>query len=175
MNIHFLPDNRGQKVLHVEAAWSDVSADYEDILSGHAKVPIPGFRSGMMPRGVIEQRLQKQIVDDLSQRAARRLARKALGESGVEAAGRVEISDIECGKGQPFRFTVRFWPRPAIELPDLCSFALSGDDPVQAGPGDDGGSKDGEPGTSAENRIRRMLKQIARQEGSEVAGADGER
>ncbi len=175
MNVRFLPDNRGRKVLHVEAAWSDVSADYEDILSGHAKVPIPGFRSGMMPRGVIEQRLQRQIVDDFSQRAAKRLTREVLRKTGMEAAGRVEISNIECGKGQPFRFTVRFWPRPAIELPDLCSCALSGDDPVRAGFGDEGDNKGSDPSNAAEDRIRLMLKQITRQEGSEVSGADGER
>ena len=133
MNVDFLPDDKGRKVFKIEAAWSDVSADYEDILSGHAKV-IPGFRSGMVLRGAIEQRLQKQIVDDLSQRAAQRLAKEALRESGVEAAGRFEISDVECGKGQPFRFTVRFWTRPEIDLPDLCSFALSedGQDPLDA-------------------------------------------
>ncbi len=195
MNRNFLPDEKGRKVLRIEAAWSDVSGDYEDILSGRAKV-IPGYRSGMVLRGVIEQRLQKQIADELSQRAAQRLTREALRKTGMEAAGRVEISDIECGKGQPFRFTVRFWPRPEIELPDLCSFALTEDDPdlrdagpqqrleqagfavpdepMQAGLGEDGGKKS-DPSSAAGNRVRLMLKQISRQEGSEVSGADGER
>src|SRR5512143_949517 len=197
MNVNFLPDDRGRKVLRIEASWCDVSADYEEILSGYARVPVPGFRFGMVPRGVIEQRLQKQIVNDLSQRAAQRLAREALRESGVQAAGRIEVSDIQCGKGQPFRFTVRFWSRPEIKLPDLSSFALSADgvaprdaesqqlmdqrnfavpdNPVQAGPGDDDDGKHSDPSNAAENRIRLLLKQIARQEGSEVSGADGER
>ena len=108
LKITQLDDEKGRKVLQVKAGWNQIAADYDDIVSEYADIHMPGFRPGKVPRRVIEQRLQKQIIDDLSHRAAQRLGREALRETGEECAGPMEIGDIDCGKGKPFQFTVRY-------------------------------------------------------------------
>ena len=202
MKIKQLDDDGGRKVLQVEADWAELATDYDDIVSGYAKVPIPGFRPGKVPRSVIEQRLQKQILDDLSHRAAQRLGREALFETGAESLGPIEIVDIEGGKGKPFQFTVRFWPMPEIELPDLGSLVVQedGSDPrdqishrllemvrftvpdelVRAELESDGSSivtHEHAEWKAATDRVRLMLilKKIAGKEGIEVTEADVER
>ncbi len=201
MKITPLDDENGCRRLAVEADWSAIAADYDDIIAAYSRVQIPGFRSGKVPRSVIEQRLQKQILKDLSRQAALRLGRDAVRESGVESLGAIEISGIECARGTRFRFTARFRPVPEIEVPDLGSLTVRDEssDPkdrisrrllelirfdvpaeaVQAELGNDGGTADSSSAAwkAAQDRVRLILilKKIARQEGIEVDEADVER
>jgi FKBP-type peptidyl-prolyl cis-trans isomerase (trigger factor) len=202
MRITHGDDDNGKKTLSVEADWAELATDYDDIVSEYANVPIPGFRLGKVPRSVIEQRLQKQILDDLSHRAAQRLGREAVRETGAESLGPTEIGDIEGGKGKPFQFTARFWPMPEIALPDLGLLVVQedGSDPrdmishrllemvsftvpdelVRAELELDGSSiftHENAEWKAAEDRVRLMLilKRIAGKEGIEVTEADVER
>jgi len=201
MKIKRLDNEGGRKVLQAEAPWSELAADYDDIVSECTKVRMPGFRSGKVPRSVIEQRLQKQIIHDLSHRAAQRLGKEALREAGAESLGPIEIGDIACGKGKPFQFTARFWPMPEFELPELGSFAVRDDDSdprdrishrllemvsfnvpdelvkEELGAGDSDKSSGSAAWKAATDRVRLMLilKRIAKQEGIEVTKADVER
>jgi FKBP-type peptidyl-prolyl cis-trans isomerase (trigger factor) len=196
-----LDDDGEKEILHVEADWSELAADYDDIVSAYAHVQIPGFRPGKIPRSVIEQRLQNQILDDLAHRAAHRLGRGALRETAAEPLGPLEIGDIECEKGKPFRFTARFWPMPDIALPDPGSLAAQDDsidlrdqishrllelvhftvpdDVVRAELGDDDrdAGRDSGAWNAACDRVRLMiiLNRLAGQEGIEVSEADVER
>ena len=199
MKITPLDDDKGRKVLQIEADWSELAADYDDIVAGYAKVRVPGFRPGKVPRTVIEQRFRKEIIDDLSQRAAERLGREAIREAGLETLGPVEAVDIECEKGKPFRFNARYHPMPKIDLPDLHSLKInsSGADPLdqislrllelvsfdipEVMLKDElalDGIEKGAPGSTewkaARDRIKLMLilKQIAQQEGIEVDETD---
>jgi FKBP-type peptidyl-prolyl cis-trans isomerase (trigger factor) len=198
MKITRLDDDAGRKVLQAEADWTELVADYDDIVSAYAQVQIPGFRPGKVPRSVIEQRLQKRILDDLAKRAAHRLGRDALREAGTEPLGPLEIVDIECAKGKPFRFTARFWPMPDIALPDLGSLDVrdDGTDPrdrisqrllelvkftvpdnvVRAELGDDDRDAGSAAWSAACDRVRLMiiLKRLAGQEGIEISEADVE-
>ncbi len=197
MKITQLPDDGERRVLQVEADWGVLAADYEDVVSAYSRVEIPGFRPGRVPRSVVEQRLQKEIIDDLSQRAAHRLGREALRESGSESLGPVEVGAIECAKGKAFRFVARFWPMPVFGLPDLNSLVIEkdGSDPRDQishmllemvtfdVPGDavlaemdEDDEKDSEAWKSAADRVRLMLilKKIAVREGIEVSEADVE-
>ena len=56
----------GYHRLKVEAEWSELAADYDDVVAMYAKAFVPGFRPGKVPRSVIEKRFQKEIFDDLS-------------------------------------------------------------------------------------------------------------
>ncbi len=191
----------GYHRMRVEAAWEEIAVDYDDIVSEYEKARLPGFRPGKVPRNVIEQRFQKQILDDLSHRAAQRLGRETLRDAGMEPMGPIEIADIDCGKGKPFRFIARFWPTPEIELPDLESLTIGDDvlDPrdvishrllemmnfavpdelVRAELGDDesDSGKESIVWKAANDRVRLMLilKRIAAKEGIEVSEADVER
>jgi FKBP-type peptidyl-prolyl cis-trans isomerase (trigger factor) len=189
----------GYHRLKVEAEWAEVTAEYDDVVAGYAKAPVPGFRPGKVPRSVIEKRFQREIIDDLSYRVAQRLGREAVRESGIEVLGPAEAEDIECTRGGVFRAQLRFYPMPKIQLPDLSSLKIND---ANADPRDqislkllelvpfdipDGlvkdelaldGSEDNAPGSlawkAAQDQIKLMLilKQIARKEGIEVDDTD---
>lgn len=189
----------GYHRLNVEADWSELAADYDDIVAGYAKVRVPGFRPGKVPRTVIEKRFQREIIDELSRRSSQRLGRQAVREAGIEALGPVEAEEIECVRDQIFRAKLRFHPMPKIDLPDISRLITDdgGTDPrdqislrlldlvsfdIPDGLVKDELALDGidsdEPGSAewkaARDRIKLMLilKQIARQEGIEVDDAD---
>jgi len=196
-----IDSEEGYHRMRVETAWEEIAADYDDIVSVYAKVHIPGFRPGKVPQSMIEQRLQKQILDDLSHRAAQRLSKEALRDAGVEPMGPIEIGDIECVKGKPFRFIARIWPMPEIELPDLESLTMGDDisDPrdvishrllemmnfavpdelvrAELGADESDSGKESIPWKAATDRVRLMLilKRIATKEGIEVSEASVER
>jgi FKBP-type peptidyl-prolyl cis-trans isomerase (trigger factor) len=199
MNWKRINSDNGDVRLDVQAEWSELAADYDDIVMEHATVAIPGFRAGKAPRGLIEKRFRREIVDQLSRRAAQRLGREAVVEAGIEVLGSAEAEEIECAKDQPFRASLRFHPMPAFDLPELDSL-LDGD--ADADPRDrislrlleqvvfdvpdalvqdelaSGDVPDCGPGsdewTAASDRVRLMviLKKIAAQEGVEVDDVD---
>jgi FKBP-type peptidyl-prolyl cis-trans isomerase (trigger factor) len=119
MKVKHIDDDGGRRVLRIEADWSEIADDYEDIIVAYKKIRVPGFRPGKVPRTVIEKRFQKEIMDDLSQRASQRLSRQAVREAGIEVLGPAEAEELECVKDRPFRASVRFQPMPRIDLPDL--------------------------------------------------------
>jgi len=191
--------NNGYHRINVEAEWSELSDDYDRIVAEYAKARVPGFRPGKVPRKIIENRFQKEIFDDLSQRAAQRIGGEALREVGIEALGNVEAEEIECSKGRVFKAMLRFHLLPEINLPDINSLNIDdgGIDPrdqislrllefvsfdipeklVKDELALDG-LGDAEPGSpeckAAGERIKLMLilKKIARQEGIEIDDAD---
>lgn len=124
MRITPLEDNNGRKTLSVEADWSELVPDYEDIVAGYSKVRLSGFRPGRVPRAVIEKRFRREIKDDLAHRCVQRLGRDAVREAGIEALGPVEGETIECEKDKPFRFQIRFQPMPEVALPDINSLKI---------------------------------------------------
>jgi FKBP-type peptidyl-prolyl cis-trans isomerase (trigger factor) len=192
-------NNDGYHRLNVEADWSELSDDYDSIVAEYAKIPVVGFRPGKVPRNITEKRFQKEIIEDLSRRAAQRMGREAIREDGIEVLGQVEAEEIECAKGQAFRARLRCHPLPKIDLPDintlindnggvdprdqislrlleLVSFDIP--DMLVKDELDLDGVGDAAPRSAewraATDRIRLMLilKQIARQEGIEVDEAD---
>ena len=126
MKITPLDDNKGDGYhrLQVEAEWTELSADYADVVAMYAKVNVPGFRPGKVPRSVIEKRFQREIMDDLSYRAAQRLGREAVLEAGIDVLGSAEAEKIECERDKAFCAQLRFYLMPKIELPDIKSLKI---------------------------------------------------
>jgi FKBP-type peptidyl-prolyl cis-trans isomerase (trigger factor) len=189
----------GYNRLQVEVDWSELAGDYADMVNTHARIKLPGFRTGKVPRSVIEQRFQTEICSALSHRAAQRFGLQAVREAGIKVLGPLEAEEAECVKSRPFRALLRFWPMPKINLPDLGALGGSGtgvdlrdhislrllelvsfDLPEQLIQAelDRDDTDGGEPGTAgwqaASDRLRLMLilKQIAQQEGISVDAAD---
>lgn len=185
--------------ISIRADWSELSDDYDRIATKYAKVPAPGFRSGKVPKNVIEMRFQKEIIDELSRISVQRFGREAIEESGIEVLGNVEAEEIECVKGRTFRAKLRFHLMPEINLPDISNLKVDDGDAdfcdqislrllelvsfdVPEWLVRDELSLDGIGESALEsaqwkatsNRIKLMLilKQIARQEGIEVDEAD---
>lgn len=138
-----LEDENGYRRLQVEAPWPELAADYGDLVAQYARLPLPGFRVGKAPRGVVEQRFRAAILEDLANRTAQRLGREALREAGVEALGSVEAAEVACEKDRPFRAVVRYLPMPEFRLPPLAGLAGVDD------------------GTDPRDRISRRLLELA--------------
>ena len=189
----------GYRRLKVEVDWSELAAEYDDIVDRYAKVRVPGFRPGKIPRSVVAQRFQKEINDDLSYSAVQRYGLQAVREAGFEVLGPTEAEEIKCAKGSVYSAMLRFYPMPKIDLPDLGSLGTDDDaldlrdhislrllelvsfdlpDRLVKDELALDGIDSGEPGCvewqAASERIRLMLilKQVARQEGIEVDEAD---
>lgn len=119
MKITQLDDDGWRKVLRVEAPWSEIAADYQDVVTRYARARLPGFRPGKAPQAVVEQRFRKEILADLSVLITERFGRKTLPESGFETLGSLEASEIDCHTGKPFSAKIRYLPMPQFRLPDL--------------------------------------------------------
>jgi len=192
-------NNEAYHSISVEADWSELSDDYDRIVTKYAKVPAPGFRSGKVPKNIIEMRFQKEIIDELSRISAQRFGREAVQESGVKVLGHVEAEEIECAKGRTFRAKLRFHLMPKIDLPDIGSLGVDDRDAdfrdqislrllesvnfdvpevlVRDELSLDGigeSAPESAQWKAASDRIKLMLilKQVARQEGIEVDEAD---
>jgi FKBP-type peptidyl-prolyl cis-trans isomerase (trigger factor) len=188
----------GYHRLRVEVDWSEIAADYNDVVNEYARISVPGFRPGKTPRSVVEQRFQKEINATLIRRAAERFGLEAAHEADIKILGPAEAEEVDCVKGRRFRAVFRFYGMPQIDLPDLGALgaAPAGSDPrdhislrllelvkfnipeklIAEELGRERGNSDpGSPGwQAASDRIRLMLilKQIARQEGISVEAAD---
>lgn len=123
-----LEDEDGYRRIQVEAPWEEIAEEYRDLVARYAaSARLPGFRPGKTPRWVVEQRFHREIVADLSARAAQRLGSDAAREAGIEALGPLEATAIECDKGQPFRATVRYLPLPEFRVPEPAELATPDD------------------------------------------------
>lgn len=142
MRITHEDDDGERKTLRIEAPWSDIAADYQDLVARYARVRIPGFRPGKVPRPVIEHRFRKEILADLSALITERLAREATREGGIGALGPLEVTEIECDTGKPFCARIRYLPMPEFQLPDLA------------------GLKTEDNGADARDRISRRLLEL---------------
>lgn len=200
MNWEMVELEDGCRQMRVEAPWEEIAPDYHDILEDFRGMAVPGFRPGKAPRPVLEQRFRREISERLIGSVAQRLCRLALGEAGLEAAGPVEVSEVEWERGENFRFTARVVPLPQFELPNYRSWGpeVTGaadpqgelslqllekvDFPVPAElvrrelafDGDSEAELESEAWEAASRRVRLMLilKRLAREEGLEVE--DGE-
>lgn len=197
-----LEDEDGYRRIQVEAPWEEIAEEYRDLVARYAaSARLPGFRPGKTPRGVVEQRFHREIVADLSARAAQRLGADAAREAGIEALGPLEATGIGCAKGQPFRAQVRYLPLPEFRVPEPAELATpdDGTDPrdlisrrlldlvpfelpaavvreelERDGSGESAAGSDAWRAAADRVRLMIILRRIARQEGIEVDERDVE-
>lgn len=83
-----------------------------------AKVNVPGFRKGRVPRQIFEAKfgiesLYQDAIDIILPEAYR----EALVQTGIEPIDRPEVTDIEdFAKGQPFKFKAKVLVKPEVQL-----------------------------------------------------------
>ncbi len=82
-----------------------------------AKVNIPGFRKGKVPRKVLEMRLGKTaLLDEAFELLATPAYMKALEEQDLEPVTRPEIEVVTFEEDKPLVFKATFVVKPVIEL-----------------------------------------------------------
>ena len=124
MQIELTNSAEEQMTLTVTATWSEVAADYEDVLTGYSKLAVPGFRPGKAPRTTVEKHFRDAVCSAFVARCGRRLARQALQERDIRAAGQMDLTESEFHPQQPFRFTGVFIAVPKLELPEYRAVPL---------------------------------------------------
>jgi FKBP-type peptidyl-prolyl cis-trans isomerase (trigger factor) len=124
---HELTDAQdGRKALRIITEWSEVAADYDDLLAEYSELSLPGFRPGRAPRGVLEQRFRQKLRDDLAARCGRRLIQQALRDMNLKAAGPAELIEIALEPRRELSFTAEFVPLPTLDLPDYAAAPVAG-------------------------------------------------
>jgi len=111
---------KNQGVLTVEVAADRVDAALEKAFKKVvAKVNVPGFRKGKVPRAMFEKRfgvesLYQDAIDILLPEAYM----EAVQETGIEPVDRPEVDVQEIAKGQPMKFTAKVLVKPEVQLGD---------------------------------------------------------
>lgn len=117
---------KNQGVLTVEVAADRVDAALDKAFKKvAAKVNVPGFRKGKVPRAMFEKRfgvesLYQDALDILLPEAYM----EAVQEAGIEPIDRPEVDVQEMGKGQALKFTAKVQVKPEVTLGDYKGLEL---------------------------------------------------
>ena len=125
MKITILDKDKDQKELRIEAEWSSIQPDYADQLTEFSKLPVPGFRPGKAPPGMVEKHYAKVLLDEVGTRCAQRFATKAVEQAGFTTTGLVSITDIHVKRKESLRFSVHFYVLPDFAAADFRSYRLT--------------------------------------------------
>jgi FKBP-type peptidyl-prolyl cis-trans isomerase (trigger factor) len=198
MKWEYLENDKNYHYLKVEADWSELAVDYNDLVREYMKLPVSGFRKGKVPRKVIEKQFHDNIIEDLSKRVTQRFGLETIQLSSIKVLGAVGADEVECEKEKAFSARLIFQPMPEFEVPNLKNLLNDSDsnpldqisfkllDLVQfeihdnlivdelARIGIDSCQPNGDEWNAASDRIRLtlILKQIAQQEGITVDDID---
>jgi trigger factor len=117
---------KNQGVLTVEVAADRVDAALDKAFKKvAAKVNVPGFRKGKVPRAMFEKRfgvesLYQDALDILLPEAYM----EAVQETGIDPIDRPEVDVQEMGKGQVLKFTAKVQVKPEVTLGDYKGLEL---------------------------------------------------
>ena len=91
------------------------------------EVKIEGFRPGMAPKEMVEQKIgQGHILEAAADLAVRRTYPKVLEEKNIDAIGRPEVQVLKVAVGNPFEFKIKTAVVPPIKLADYKKIAQQG-------------------------------------------------
>jgi trigger factor len=117
---------KNQGVLTIEVAADRVDAALDKAFKKVvAKVNVPGFRKGKVPRAMFEKRfgvesLYQEALDILLPEAYM----EAVQEAGIEPIDRPEVDVEQMGKGQDLKFTAKVLVKPEVQLGDYKGLEL---------------------------------------------------
>ena len=92
-----------------------------------AKVSLPGFRKGKVPRSIVEQRFADSVTGETMELAVRKTAVDAAKEAGIDTAkiyAIPEVKDTSYKAGEGMIYTVTVETAPSVEVPDLAALKI---------------------------------------------------
>ena len=104
--------------LRVELPPERVALERQTILKdfmGAAR--LPGYRVGKAPRGLVEMRYKKEILDELQRKLVNTATREAIEEKKLRVLTVGDVKSVELGQDDTLRFTARVIVAPEFELP----------------------------------------------------------
>lgn len=88
-------------------------------------VKVAGFRSGKIPRRILEQRFRLQVEQEVSQRVMARSFVDAVTTNQIDAVGDPTVTQgAKLEAGQPFAFTAKVEVKPQVTAKDYKGLAL---------------------------------------------------
>ncbi|MEC0245004.1 trigger factor [Paenibacillus chitinolyticus] len=90
-----------------------------------AKVNVPGFRKGKVPRSIFEKRFGiESLYQDALDIILPEAYMQAVQETGIEPVDRPEVDVEQFGKGQALKFKAKVAVKPEVELGDYKGIAI---------------------------------------------------
>ena len=145
---------------------------------------VSGFRSGHMPREVVEKQVGAMgVLEEAVQIAIPKELGRALDEQGINAVGEPKFGVEKLAPGNPVVFTAEVAVLPNITLPDLKSLKVKRDEPKVTDEKIEETLKVLQEQRAAFNKVERAAKEgdqvlidfVGRQDGAKVEGAEGEK
>lgn len=104
--------------LRIELEPARVSSKISDITNQYAKqAKIPGYRSGKVPRSVVEKRFKKEIKEETERQLLGDATREAIQKEKLRAMSVSNFDDVELADDHTLKFTATVITQPEFELP----------------------------------------------------------
>jgi trigger factor len=126
-----------------------------------ARLQLPGFRRGKVPRRIVEERFGKQIRQDVASDLIEYNFRQAAQD--VEYLGQPQVTPDALDEGRDFTFSITVQVRPEIEVKDYKALVV--DFPVAA-------ISDEQVDASIQTRVRGQARLVDAEEGHVVEEGD---
>ena len=103
----------------VEAETDRVAADFS------AKVKIPGFRPGKIPKSLILKRFESDVRQQVLDNLLPRYFKERVEKEELKVVGRPSVRDVHFHAGEPLRFTAEIEVTPEFELGEYTGLSVS--------------------------------------------------
>jgi trigger factor len=111
--------------IRVEVGPEVVSKTREQIVAKITKeAKIPGFRSGKVPRSMVEKRFQKDIAEELESVMLSQALDDAVREKGLKIIEVKNVDEVQFGEDKAFSFSATLVTVPEFELPEYKGVAI---------------------------------------------------
>ncbi len=91
------------------------------------QVRVPGFRPGKAPLDLVQRALAGRLDQEVKKRLINDAYQKAVAEKHLHPVGKVDIEEIQFGRGQALQFAATMETEPEFELPDYKKLPLRRD------------------------------------------------
>ena len=118
--------------INVEVSWDELNPHLSNAYNAiSAKVNIPGFRKGKVPKQMIDQRVGRAaVIDEMVSEALPFFYQQAAFENALKPLGRPVVDLKELVDGEKLVFEVEIDVRPTFDLPNFSEMNLEVDDVV---------------------------------------------
>lgn len=115
-----------RKKLSIEIPAERVDAEYERVVGAFVReARIPGFRPGKAPRGVVEKRFSKDILQEVKDRIIPIGYHEAIQQQKLDPVAILGVENVSLLVGQPASFSVVLDVPPEFELPQYREIPLT--------------------------------------------------
>jgi len=116
-----------RKKIHVVVPAADI-ADLRNLAVDDfsEKAQVPGFRTGRVPRGLVESRFRRELGDELKQRVLVQSLEQLTEENNLDPIDEpdMDVETIEIPEQGDFEYSFEVEVRPDVTLPDFANLTL---------------------------------------------------